>query len=502
MLGKNIEVLIQPDNRSEIRELMNIVRRGKGINRYESGRVRKDGRVIDVSASLSPTKDLDGRVTGAATITRDISLQRKGEAQLLAHTMQLEALHGISQEIAESLSLAEMMPRALKTLAGILPFEFAFAYCATRAGGPGEIFAAERRTDHGGYVSQELQNSLDTILRQVNAEWFVEDVAAVPELAGAVMSQGVMSLAVMPLQAAERTWGNLAVASRKVHPFTVEEVQFLRALARQIALGLENARLYEASLEFNRELAGEIEERKRAEKQLANFHAMVVHDLRAPLSNVISMTESVREGLFGAVNELQKKWLGKIETNCRSLIENVSDVLDVAKIEAGQLDIKPASMDLAANVREAVNEYSVEADKRGIRLVLTVDDDLPLLRADARRIDQVLTNLLSNALKFTKAGGEIRVAATRAAGAAVVSVADTGVGIPADEIGKLFEMYRQSSNHRSTEQRSSGVGLVICKKIVEGHGGRIWVDSVAGHGSKFSFSLPVAAEARDWATPA
>jgi signal transduction histidine kinase len=218
---------------------------------------------------------------------------------------------------------------------------------------------------------------------------------------------------------------------------------------------------------------------------------MVAHDLRSPLSNVVSIVDSVRDGLFGPVTALQEKWLWKIQTNCHSLIQHVSDFLDLSKFNAGALQLVKAPADLAALLDDCAQEYAIEADKRRIALRTEVDDKMRVVPLDHRRISQVLSNLLSNALKFTEAGGSIEVGARVVDGAdVIVWVKDTGAGIAADEIEYVFEMYRQTQSGQESCHRGTGLGLAICKKIVEAHGGRLWVESVVGKGSAFYLTLP------------
>jgi len=245
-------------------------------------------------------------------------------------------------------------------------------------------------------------------------------------------------------------------------------------------------------VQMNAHLQEEIEERKRAEKTLADFTAMVVHDLRSPLSNVVSIAESLQDGLFGAVNEQQSKWLWKIEANCKSLIDHVSDFLDLSKMEAGHMELVKRPVELKALIRESLLEHSIQAEKRNIALRSLLDTKVPPLWVDARRLNQVLGNLFNNALKFSEDGGVIEVGfALDGAGEANVWVKDSGIGIPDDEIGQIFEKYRQTSSGKSSVHKGTGLGLVICQKIVEAHGGRIWAESEEGKGSTFWFTLPI-----------
>jgi PAS domain S-box-containing protein len=497
MVGQPVERLIPPELHGEVTELLEIVKHGRGINRYESRRMRKYGQAFDVSASLSPTRDLRGKVVGAATITRDITLLRKGEEQLLAYTDHLEMLNTVSQEIAGTLSVDEVVERGLSRLLAASGFDFAFVRFSQ--GTPDRTFYGVSSKAHSlkdlEQIWSQLGNEFEQCFWECGNAWFVEDVAAAPELALAAETNEIKALAVLPLTRGEPLRAAAALMSARARPFGTDEKQFLQAMSRQIALAVENARLYSATLQVNQELRREIEERKRAEQTLADFTAMVAHDLRSPLSNVISMTDSIKEGLFGPVTELQSKWLWKIESNCRSLIDHVSDFLDVAKIDAGKLELDRQPTDVAARVRDSLTDFSMAAAKRNILLKTNIDRQLPAISADIRRLDQVLSNLLSNALKFTGEGGQIEIGARSDTGKGVmVWVKDTGVGISEEEIGQIFEKYRQLSGGKSSSLKGTGLGLAICKKIVEAHGGRIWVESELEKGSIFFVSLPFNAE--------
>ena len=500
ILGQNVAVLAPPEQRGEIPELMQIVRLGKGINRYESERICKDGRRVAVSASLSPIRDYRGKISGAATITRDISLLRKGEEQMRLHTRQLEALQSIAEGTAETLSLAEMVPQSLEKLVLLVPCDYAIAYFIGADGRVNSFSAssvAEAKSPHRCLVDDLAQAAI-----QCTGEWFVEDITLVPEFTALSSHFGVRSMAILPMTRKDRGRTTLVILYNSSRSFGVVETHFLKALARPIALGVENGQLYDSSLRLIDVLAGEIEDRTRAEKQLADFNAMVVHDLRSPLSNIVSMAESVKDGLFGEVNELQRNWLGKIETNCRALVDQVSDFLDFSRIDAGKLNLKSGRANIGSLIQQTMAEHSIEAEKRNIRLTAKITERLPVLWADSRRIGQVLTNFLSNALKFTEDGGGIEVSAWQREGSVVVSVRDSGAGIAAEEQKHIFQMYSQVSSSEKSPRRGSGIGLAICKKIIEAHGGRIWVESERGQGSRFYFSLPEQADKEEWLTPA
>lgn len=250
-------------------------------------------------------------------------------------------------------------------------------------------------------------------------------------------------------------------------------------------LARHRARLLAAG---NVELKREAEERERAERALADFMAVIVHDLRSPLSNVISILEGMKDGLFGPVAEDQLNWLQKGESVARGCAELINDFLDLSKLEAGRIELRWQAVDLRQLLTASLDNYALAADAKGIVLSNEIDPSLPPIEADPRRIEQVMANLLSNALKFTPQGGQIVVGAKCNEKAIEVWVKDSGLGIASEEIGGLFEKYNQSASGMTSEHKGTGLGLVICKMIVEAHGGIIRAESERG--ATFTFTLP------------
>jgi signal transduction histidine kinase len=180
--------------------------------------------------------------------------------------------------------------------------------------------------------------------------------------------------------------------------------------------------------------------------------------------------------------------LGKVEDSGRSSVELISDFLDVSKLESGHIELKKRTLDLGELLRTSLENYSVVANEKRVGLKDEVDPSLPPVEADPRRLEQVLNNLISNALKFTPEGGQIFVGAGQNRKHVEVWVRDNGVGIPAEEIGEIFEKYKQTTSGATSEHKGTGLGLVICKMIVEAHGGTIGAKSEQG--TTFTFTLP------------
>ena len=248
--------------------------------------------------------------------------------------------------------------------------------------------------------------------------------------------------------------------------------------------------------ERTRELAtalAELDEKSReletASRHKSEFLASMSHELRTPLNAIIGFSQVLREGLFGPVNEKQEEYLDDILASARHLLALINDVLDLSKVEAGQIEFEVAPFSLRDALESGVVMVRERATTNGVRIALSAAPDVDTIEGDERRIRQVIFNLLSNAVKFTPAGGSVDVTAARVNGEVQVSVADTGPGIAPGDRERIFEEFRQTE--LGVEQREgTGLGLTLSKRFVELHGGRIWVDSELGRGSTFVFTLP------------
>jgi signal transduction histidine kinase len=241
--------------------------------------------------------------------------------------------------------------------------------------------------------------------------------------------------------------------------------------------------LYEKS----KRQAAELEAASRLQ---ADFMAMIVHDLRTPLSNIVSIAQVMKDGLFGPINDEQSKWLEKMSTNGNGLIGMIGDFLDLSKLEAGRIELKRETFDLKKVLNAALENFKPAAVQKQIRLRASLVEPILPIEADPRRLDQVMNNLLSNALKFTPPGGEIEMGASNDGAEAKVWVKDSGIGIAQGEGETLFEKYQQGAGGKMSAQKGTGLGLVICKMIVEAHGGKISVASAMGKGAVFTFTIP------------
>jgi len=280
--------------------------------------------------------------------------------------------------------------------------------------------------------------------------------------------------------------GVLTLTRSEVKPFTDKQIELVTTFADQAAIAIENVRLFNEIQDKSRQL-------EEASQHKSQFLANMSHELRTPLNAILGYTELMADGAYGEPSERMLGVLKRLQANGRHLLGLINDVLDLSKIEAGQLvlDLSDYSIqDIAQTVRSTLEPLAT--DKK-LAFKVEVAPQLPSGRGDGRRLTQVLINLVGNAIKFTDAG-EVAIKADADNGSFHVSVRDTGPGISAADQAKLFQEFQQADNAITRKKGGTGLGLAISKRIIEMHGGKIWVESQPSQGSTFAFTLPVVVE--------
>jgi signal transduction histidine kinase len=300
---------------------------------------------------------------------------------------------------------------------------------------------------------------------------------------------GFRTVVAAPMLLDDDLVGVLNLWRMTVEPFDAREMTLLTAFAAHAAVAIRNAHLVRALELRSAEL--EVAGRHKSE-----FLASMSHELRTPLNAVIGFSEVLLERMFGDINERQEEYLRDIRASGRHLLELLNDILDLSKVEAGAMVLEVSHVDVADTVEHVANMMRERATRRNIRLVNDVDASIGLLDADELRLRQVLLNLLSNAVKFTLPGGTVRVTAVREPETVVLAVTDTGPGIPAADQERIFDSFQQGT-WTTSRQEGTGLGLTLCKRIVEMHGGTIGVDSEVGVGSTFTVRLPARSSGED-----
>jgi len=297
-----------------------------------------------------------------------------------------------------------------------------------------------------------------------------------------LIESGVRAILAVPMVREGRLIGSLVVSRNHPGNFPIEAIELLRTFATQSALAIQNARLFHEIADKSRQL-------EAASRHKSEFLANMSHELRTPLNAIIGFSEVLAQGMFGDVNEKQSEYLHDILDSGRHLLSLINDILDLSKIEAGRMELEVSEFDLPQAIQNALTLVRERALRCGIALHHVIDNRVAGIRADERKVKQVLLNLLSNAIKFTPEGGGIEVRAVPVGGMVEVSVTDTGVGIAPEDQAAVFEEFRQVGT-ADKKAEGTGLGLALSRKFIELHGGRISVRSQLGTGSTFTFTLP------------
>src|SRR5262249_10723416 len=301
-----------------------------------------------------------------------------------------------------------------------------------------------------------------------------------------VVRAGFRALLIIPLLGAERVVGALVIRRRRPGEFPKQTIDLLQTFAAQSVLAIQNARLFQEIEDKSRQLAD-------ASQHKSQFLANMSHELRTPLNAILGYTELILDSIYGDVPEKMHTVLARVQSNGKHLLDLINDVLDLSKIEAGQLILSLGEYSLKNVVQTVFSAIEPLASEKKLAFKVEVPSNLPPGRGDERRLAQVLLNLVGNAIKFTD-DGEVAIKASNVNGSFEVAVRDTGPGISEVDQAKLFQEFQQADNSVTKKKGGTGLGLAISKRIIEMHGGKIWLESVVGQGSTFSFALPVIVE--------
>ena len=313
-----------------------------------------------------------------------------------------------------------------------------------------------------------------------------EHGSVLPRVRPTLAQAGYRSLLAVPLLLEEQIFGGLVVYRSESGNFSPEAVNLLQTFATQSTLAIQNARLF-------REIGEKGQQLEIASKHKSQFLANMSHELRTPLNAILGYTELILDEIYGEVPEPLRDVLERVQQSGRHLLDLINDVLDISKMEAGQLTLSLNEYSMAEVVYTVSTAVESLATEKGLALKVELAPELPQGKGDERRLAQVLLNLVGNAIKFTDAG-EVQIQVTAADSIFTVAVADTGPGIAEADQQTIFGEFQQADSSSTRLKGGTGLGLTIVKRIVEMHGGRVWVESRLGKGSTFWFTLPVRVE--------
>jgi len=313
--------------------------------------------------------------------------------------------------------------------------------------------------------------------------------------------EGIQAFAGFPLVVGEQLLGVLAVYHRR--PLDRNTIELLTLFAQHAATAIQEAHLFHLATEQTARLGAVNAELHRANQHKSEFLANMSHELRTPLNSILGFSQLLLEGDGGVLSGDQRQDVDIIAQNGHHLLSLINDLLDISKLEAGKAQLNRGEVDVEALVSECVDSVGSLAKTKRLELTSAVSPEVGRIFADGPKLKQVLLNLLGNAIKFTETGS-VRVVVERQGSDLRVSVRDTGIGVPPEDTERIFESFQQGNSGMSGKYQGTGLGLSITRRLVEMHGGRIWVKSTAGQGSIFTFTIPqrAALEAIDLASVA
>lgn len=444
-----------------------------------------------------------------------LALEGADDGALVRLQRRLQVLYRVTL-VARSVDTKALLHDALGLVLEVIEADRGIVFLKDGAGALFEAAALGRLPGHGaaggvsrGILSQALQTGEAILTRDAQEDQRFNANQS-------IYAFNIRSALAVPLRVQDEVLGVLLLDKRDSRrPFIHDDLQLAAIVTQQVAASLANTRLIDAItrgnrelsaardeiLRWNQELEHKVEQRTREVQaqaaKIAELHqqkdqllGMVAHDLRTPLTGLLGFAEVALADLEAGSDRVQED-LEVIRTTALEMNELLSDLLDVAKIEAGKIRVAPQDVDLAAVLAEGRRRYEMWAAAKGIAFRLSLRGPLPRARMDPKRIQQVLNNLVSNAVKFSGKGGTITLSAREVDDSIEVAVTDTGQGIDPADLEKLFGRFEQAGPQATAGERGSGLGLAIAKRLVELHGGKIWVESKKGVGSKFTFALPL-----------
>lgn len=501
LLGRSILDLVAEDDHPRVIESLRKTFHQGHSGHMEYTLLTKDGRTTDAELSAALMRDKSGKPTGFIMIVKDITERKRAEGELLQRNRELAALHQVLTSITQTLDLQQVLREIVSQVGTALESSYTSIVMVNEDGTLG--VGSEKYADIHSLTMKTRQSSatgriVDLPITSISARphgatrsiitsgqpHLVDDVDDSEGTNPVLLGAGIKSYAGVPIKVKNTIIGVLFVHSTKKRAFS-GKMRMLIAFANEAGIAIENARLYKDA-----STVGALREADRLKTELL---ANVSHDLRTPLTSIKGYSTTILRHYAKLSDQEKRDFLKEIDLASDRLTELIENLLQLSKLEAGgfRMNREPVSIDnLIANSVEDIQQKA-----EGYRFAVKTPKSLPLLEADPRRIRQVIDNLLTNAVKYSPEGTEIAVVCLCDDQNLSVQVKDQGVGIAANEIEKIFERFYQADSGTSSHKAGGvGLGLAICKGIIEAHKGRIWAQSELGKGSAFTFTLPLQQE--------
>ena len=452
----------------------------------------KDGRLVPIAGTNSPILDESGKTIGFLAVHQDITERKLSEETLKRRNDYLAASSEIGRLVTSTLDLNTIFTRTVNLISERFGFYYAAIYIMEETGfnailreATGEAGEKMKAQSYSIVVGShsvvgKVSSSMEPML--VNDTDFEPLYVPNPYLLDTRSEVGI------PLRIGSRIVGVIDIQSTQVQAFTQDDLSVLQSLADQVAVAIDNARSYELSQQLIKDL-------REVDQLKSQFLANMSHELRTPLNSIIGFSRVILKGIDGPVTEMQQQDLTAIYNSGQHLLGLINDILDLARIEAGKMELNFEEVHLADMTTSVMATAKGLVKEKPIQLLQRIPPNMPTVRGDTMRVRQVLLNLISNASKFTDQGA-ITVEAGVQRGPtgkmeALINVLDTGPGISIEDQKKLFQAFSQVDGSATRKSGGSGLGLSICANLVQLHGGRIGVHSNVGQGSTFWFTLPL-----------
>ena len=491
LVGRPVRMLIPDERQSEEDDILSRLRKGERIDHFETVRVTKAGRRLDVALTISPVRDDFGTVIGASKIIRDITAVRQMEAdriRLLQETaMVTETLNNVGAIVASDLDRDKVVQAVTDAATELTTAEFgAFFYNVVNDNGESYTLYTISGVPREAFSKFPMPRNTEVFAPTFSGTGVVRsaDITKDSRYGHNAPHHGmpaghlpVRSYLAVPVKARSgHVIGGLFFGHSSVGRFTEQHERLAVGVASWASVALENARMYMSVQE-----AGRIKD---------DFLASLSHELRTPLNAILGYARMLRTGIVSP--DKKDKAVETIERNATSLTKIVEDVLDISRIVSGKIRLNVQPVELPDIVRSAVDGITPAADAKGLRVETIVDPDAAPVSGDPERLQQVLWNLLSNAVKFTNRGGKVQVRLERVNSHLEVAVSDTGIGISPEFLPHVFERFRQADAGIGRERGGLGLGLAIARQLTEMHGGTI--DAASGginQGATFRVKIPL-----------
>ncbi|TZF83105.1 PAS domain S-box protein [Pedobacter sp. BS3] len=481
VLGKHISILI-PENRLQEEDvIIGRIAQGKKVDHFETIRLTKAGREIPVSLSVSPIMDRSGKIIGASKIARDISVQKSAQEAAERHIKNLRTINAMAKMVSEELNLKQLLQKVTDATTQLIGAAYGvFFYKAVDTAGESSVLYSLSGVPVPAVKKLDLPVSME-FLQDIFPD---ETVVRINDITKIVpngrnasyydMLSGQLQIAsYLAVPVADRLGtivGGLLFGHPDAGVFTKEHEMMVTAIASHAAIGIDNARLYE--------------EVKALNEKKNEFIGLASHELKTPLTSISGYLQILERQ---NTDVLGKNFMSKAMQQIRKLTALISDLLDVSKIEAGKLRLSKERFDIRSLLEDTIDLVQYTQNSHKITLDTTVEKTI--LYADAQRIEQVVVNLLTNAIKYAPAATHITVLLERQDQEVKVGVKDAGPGIAPDQLSLIFSRFYRVENSNATVS-GLGIGLYLSHEIIERHQGRIWVESELGKGSTFWFALP------------